>query len=1124
MPEPPKGPTVERRVVSVLFADLVGFTSLSEKLDPEDVAAIQDAYFATVRATVERYGGVLEKFIGDAAMAVFGVPRARDDDAERAVRAGLALINAVNELGARIGLTDHVLQLRVGVNSGEVAHAVDGPDAGRVTGDTVNLAARLQTAAGPGSVLLGSLTAMLVEEAIDLGPVVRFDMKGKAEPVQAREARQVRLDPSRDEMLGSLRAPTLGRDAELAELLNRALASASAGSSSRTLMVAPPGVGKSRLLGELARQVDAAGHRVLRARVRPHALAPYEAVAQLLAGALEAARGTPSDLEGSLRAALASAGTGAARAGVVVAEALGVLEPGQADAPTVEGAGLADEREARFSAWTEGLDALAHAAPVVWLVEDVHWAGGDLLAFLEHAGRAPTLAGRMVVTTARPSILDAAADWCFSAEMLDLPALQASDAEDLVRALVGDALPATLVASVAQRSDGNPLFIEELVRTWISVGTLVRDGDRWRLAVDLDHVSLPLSVQAIYAAQLDDLPADARMVARRASVAGRRFAVAAMEPLELEGQSDGLASLRRRGFVAGPQRDALSGEVYAYRHALLRDAGYASLARAERSRLHVALARWLEAGAGDRVDQLAESIGAHYVAALESLPAFASDDALGRDGLQAAAADWLERGAEASLRMAAHEAGLRLLEHSIELTPAAASLDLARRRLRLGEVMAESADLQRGSEELAAALEMYRSAVDAPEARQGLARAAHALGSAQMQQIEFHRAEELTRTALDQLGAAQGGANAADDAAVARLTALHAWARAALGDRDGVGNEVMQAVALVRRAGDPVAELDVLVRRALVRGELGDIPDGLAEEDEWREIEEMARRLGRWSQVCNAMRLRAGSMATDSPQAAIPLAEQAREMAETHGLTEQGGWCDLMLAECRFVAGDWDRALVDCERAISLAERYEYVRLGYRTWMVVLPMAAVRRERRLADHFAVWWERSRHHLPPTASTYGAVLREAGRLWTDEARDHPSDPVPEELVAATEQVFGNPHFLAALETIARAWLRTGRRDLAANVRDHASAALDQGETALLRCSASLLAAWVALANEDRSAAANGARRAISEARAVDAAWWLVRAVRALETAGAAEPPLLAEAAALEKRLGIAPVSG
>src|SRR6187200_2712134 len=169
---------VERRIVTVLFADLVGFTTLSERLDPEDIAGIQDAYFNAVRETIERHGGTLEKFIGDAAMAVFGAPRAHDDDAGRAVRAGLAMIGSIEQLNARLGLEPGALRLRVGVNTGEVVHATAGPDAGRVTGDTVNTAARLQTAARPGTVLIGELTALTVAETIETKPIGSVELKG----------------------------------------------------------------------------------------------------------------------------------------------------------------------------------------------------------------------------------------------------------------------------------------------------------------------------------------------------------------------------------------------------------------------------------------------------------------------------------------------------------------------------------------------------------------------------------------------------------------------------------------------------------------------------------------------------------------------------------------------------------------------------------------------------------------------------------------------------------------------------------------------------------------------------------------------------------------------------------
>lgn len=339
---------VERRIVSVLFADLVGFTPLAERLDAEDVATVQDAYFAATRETVQRYGGVLEKFIGDAAMAVFGAPRARDDDAERAVRAGLALIGALEQLEARLGMAPQTLQLRVGVNTGEVVHATEGPDAGRVTGDTVNTAARLQAAARPGAVLMGELTSLTVAEAIETESIGTVELKGKAEPARAWEARGARSQPSREEALGALKAPMLGRDVEL-RTLHEAVGRSDA---DRILIIAPPGVGKSRLLAELAASTDAT---VLRARVRPQATAPYETVAQLLVTA------QPADLA----SALADGGVPEARAAVIRQEVARLREPAPGAA---HGTGdLSAEREARFEAWITALDALSTGASV-WLI------------------------------------------------------------------------------------------------------------------------------------------------------------------------------------------------------------------------------------------------------------------------------------------------------------------------------------------------------------------------------------------------------------------------------------------------------------------------------------------------------------------------------------------------------------------------------------------------------------------------------------------------------------------------------------------------------------------------------------------------------------------------------------
>ena len=1065
MPEPsadvtpaPAAPSVDRRIVSVLFADVVGFTPLSERLDPEDVATIQDAYFTATRETIARHGGVVEKFIGDAVMAVFGAPLARDDDAERAVHAGLALLAAIEQIGARLGMDAGALQLRVGVNTGEVVHATAGPDAGRVTGDTVNTAARLQTAARPGSVLIGELTAMTVAHAIDIidrGPI---ELKGKAEPMPVWEATGIRAQPSREAALGALRAPMLGREAELgalAEAMDKVVRSRTA---ARVVIVAPPGVGKSRLLAEFSAGL---GATVLRARVRPQGTAPYETVAQLFAAC-----------DADLASALASAGVSSARAEVVRQEVAKVLEPADAGDETL--ADIASEREARFDAWVTALDALV-GAPSAWLVEDIHWAGGDLLAFLDFAATAATRHGRLLVATARPSLLATAPDWCAAGSRVDLAALPTADAAALVRALVGDALPEELVSTVVERSDGTPLFIEELLRTWVGVGTLAREGDAWRLTVRPEAVALPQTVQAIYAAQLDDLPPDARLVARRGAVAGRRLPTAALPALDLPDAEDGLNALRRRAFLTGPVEDPVTGEGYAYRHALLRDAGYASLARAERARLHVAMAVWLTATAGERADVVAEAIAEHHASALESMPALASGDLPDREQLAATAASWYERAGDVALRLAATDAAIRLYRRSIELSAGVPSVDLARRRLRLGEVLANSAELDLGIDEIAAAREAFAADLGALAEYE---RATYALGLAFMQQIRFPEATATSAEGIAHLG--DGTASAM----TARLHALHAWSLAANGQPDGTGAEADAALAAAREGGDPEREVDVLVHWCATRDELG-----LAAETDWELLERQALAVGRWAQVVLAGRVRAMYRSTTDPRGALPLLDAVIEIASARGLTEQHGWCQYSRCETLWVLDETDAALESGLAAIELAERFAYHRLAFRTFMILLPIAAVRGDAALAERWERWWAVAEPHFPPSPSPYGRILRGAYLVWLAQATGSTPPEPAADLVDAL-QPMENAHYLAATETLIRTWLEMGRADLASAMASRVATHVSGDDaTPLMHVSADLVDAWV---SGSRAAAERAAQRAAS----LPAPWWEARAREAV----------------------------
>ena len=1056
---------VERRIVTVLFADLVGFTTLSEQLDAEDVASLQDAYFAAARETIQRHGGSVEKFIGDAVMAVFGIPRTLDDDAERAVRAGLALIGAVEQLAARLGLDAGSLRIRVGVNTGEVVHATSGPDAGRVTGDTVNTAARLQTASQPNRVLLGELTALAVGEAIDLDEPTALELKGKAQAVRGRLVLGMRPAPSRDAALGELRAPLVGREAELVRI--------SGVRGGRITVIAPPGVGKSRLMGAVASLARERGDLVLRARVRPSTDGPYDTVAALLREA-----GADDGLQDALRTLPMG------RRDAVTRAVGALLAPSSAGPEDMADAG---EREIRIGAWIEALAALTGPRHATWIVEDVHWAGGDLLAFLEKA----TSNGHALVCTSRPSILDGSPDWVSAGEQLELSTLPAATAAELIRAFVGDAIPQSLVAAITERSDGNPLFIEELLRAWASVGTLSRGATGWKLMIDPGQVALPGTVQAIYASQLDDLPGDARLVARRASVAGRRFAEAALESLALLPNRDGLEVLRHRQFITGPEADEVLGDVFAYRHALLRDAAYASLARAERARLHAALAKWLAEAAGDRVADVALNVAEHHAAAAESVPALAVDG-LSRSEMRRSAAIWFERAADAALAMAAPSAAIDLLARALGYTEPDARLDIARLRLRRGEVLASSAALDEAVVEMSAAMDELSQLL--PDEADLFAEAAYHLGLAYMQQIRFLEAEQLAKDANERLSGmdAQGG--------IARLMALHAWSVAAQGRNEGSGDEARQALEIGQRLADPHLQVDLLEHFASTTDELG-----IGSFEAWEQLAERALQVGRCRQATIGHRARASIEADRHPERALRMHAEAATVAEEHGLTEQQGWADLALCETLFVLGEWDAALEAGERALRLGEQYAYERLAFRTWVVLLPILAARRDASRGERYLTWWAMAAPHFGANASPYSRVLQASIPIWLAQAAGGPVEDPPTGL--SDVPPFSNPHFLAAREILAEGYLRAGDVQRASTM-----ATQDRDETRLMHISRSLIGSWISAATGDHEGARSMATDAANRARELGAAWWLARALRAAKADD--------EAQQIESRLKIA----
>ncbi|MFI5261456.1 MAG: adenylate/guanylate cyclase domain-containing protein [Candidatus Limnocylindrales bacterium] len=1124
---------VERRIVTILFADLVGFTSLSERLDAEDVATIQDAYFAAVRETVLRHGGQLEKFIGDAVMAAFGVPRARDDDAERAVRAGLSLVAAVELLGARLDLDGGGLRLRVGVNTGEVVHAIDGPDGGRVTGDPVNVAARLQAAAEPGGVLVGEETALAVAEAIELEAVEPLTLKGKTAPVRAWRVIAPRPRRSRELAMGSLRAPMIGRAAELAELVAAVANVRHRRAPERWLVLAPPGVGKTRLVDEFVEVAATLEPPPLlwRTRLRPEPNGPFDPLRPVTLAALHHGHVTidhRSAAEEALRAHLGAAGLAEGRAAVVAREMISLAA---ADTPSEVDTARLSDRAALFAAWLDGFDALAGRRTQIWVIEDLHWAGPDVVAFLDAATISPAGAERLMVATARPSFLETVPAWsvdepAIGRHVLDLSTLPATDAATLVHALVGDALPETLVARIAERSDGNCLFIEELLRTWVGTGALVaetprttspggRGSDRWRLTVPAHEIPLPRTVQAIYAAQLDDLPPPVRQAARRGAVAGRRFPFRALDVLGVADPTDAVDELKRRALIGGPHADAVLGDTFAYRHALLRDAGYASLARAERAELHVRLARWLEAAAGAGSGMLAVAIAEHLATGLASAPALAQEVApgLSRDDCADEAAAWLELAGGQALSDGAGAAAADLFRRSAAVTRAATPGARSRRLNRLGRALAPIGGVEEAARALHEAIDAARAARDAgdPAWRTLFAQATEALASLLYEQIRFAEAWHLGDAALAEMGDG-------DDLDAARVRLARSRGRSGeTNEAAGWVADAERALEAARAAGDSESEWEVTRDLARARSEAGS-----ASLDDWVELRALAHGRGDAALEVTATVMEAGWRMAIAPAEVPGLLGPARELAVARGLVEDLGWIEHAECEAGLAAGEWARALEAGLAAVDLGERHGYDRIAVRSWSALLPAASLRGATATLERAAAWFETRAGRLPD--SPYGRMLYAGAHLWLARGGVGRFEaPTLDHLRSAMAQwrIAGSYEWLAAGDAVLDAWFAAGRGDWIREAIEglEAPAPGDDFRPAAL-------ALDLHRARLDGAAAAVGQRdgpvrtvRAIVDGfRGIGLPFWTARGIRVLEGLGAATEEDIFVRAGIESALG------
>ena len=603
----------ERKLVTVLFADIVDSTTLSAAYDPEVIRATLARTFEALREVLTGYGATVEKFIGDAVMAVFGVPRASEDDAERAVRAAFALRERVARLNADARVQ---LELRVGVNTGEAVAGTGARSEFLVTGVPVNAASRLQTAAAPGEILVGPLTARLTRGAVRYGDPRAITAKGIAvlEGTPAKELRSPVPEERRGEPL--FRAGLVGRERELRVLGDAFARARRRRGATLVTITGAAGAGKSRLVHEFVSRVALGRLRAGRCLPYGDAISMYPLTLVIRAECGISSRDDRAAALTKLRRAVAESFPTRREAGVI-ASRIAVLAGVATAADAMPDVPEEKRAEAICAAARRFFEQRAARDPLVLLFEDLHWAEPILVEHLEHLV-ARTHAALVVVCLARPEFRDMYPSFgksVASATTLSLAPLSAEDTRRLVRELLSiETLPDALRTEVVARSEGNPLYVEEFLRALIDTGRLQRRDGRWITAASGAALDTPATLVGLITARLDRLRPELKALLQRASLVGRSFAVADLDAIGGEPVDPALLqeAIREDLLSESEERALRRGVVYRFRHVLIRDVAYSTVPKGERARMHDNYSRWLETALGpDRRDVYAEVIAYH---------------------------------------------------------------------------------------------------------------------------------------------------------------------------------------------------------------------------------------------------------------------------------------------------------------------------------------------------------------------------------------------------------------------------------------------------------------------------------------------------------------------------------
>lgn len=798
-------PEQSRRQVSVLFLDVVGSTALSARLDPEDVHAVMDGLLESCTRCVSAHGGRVLQYAGDNLLAAFGAERAREDDAERAVLCGLALLAEGRSLQERV-LAEHGhdgCNVRVGIHTGTVLLGGGVDEEGTIRGQAVNIAARMEQTALPGSLRISHDTWLLVRGAFEAAPQPPLQVKGNEAPLKTYLVERAfpRQHKAEARGLGSEQGPLIGREAELARLRSLLQTAATEHRLQALTLIGEPGVGKSRLLQELQAGVPALPQQVwlLPARASPMSrLQPYGLLRSMLAGRFQIADGDSLELArtrlvGGLRPWLGDAGEVKAQ---IVGQLVGL---DFSASPALAGLGPRELQQRAFSALHELLQAVGAAGGLPWLLlEDLHWVDDGSLDFLVELMQQPTALPLVMLATARPEFLERRPDWgegMAAHALLHLQVLDGPHAETLAGALLhrvrsgGEALQRRLV----ELADGNPFFMEELLRMCLDSGVVVEESGLWRvLPEQLANVRIPTTLVGVLQARLDTLPPDHRKALQQASIVGHVFWDQALAALDAAAPP-ALPALQGRQLVQQRAESTFDDTPeQAFRHHVLQQVTYETVLKATRQAGHAAAADWLAGRMGDRAAEYLAVTAMHYE----------------RSGDPARALDYYERAALDAERRYANTAAIEHADNALRCVDPGA----LKRRYELHSLRMRAADIAglRGLQEVDVKARLALAETMADEALLAEATMSEALLASR--RGDETQAQALARRVVEL--AARSGALHAGAMALGQL----AWSRYSHGDMQAALVLAADAVAASRQAvqREDTAALRTLVFKTLL--------------------------------------------------------------------------------------------------------------------------------------------------------------------------------------------------------------------------------------------------------------------------------------------------------------------